>query len=70
MWILDSFSPLRFSFRFAIRYPIRFCCRTKLDSLVHRVLKVWFMPPLDAFLLEICRPPGEELILLADLLRT
>ena len=39
MWILDSLSSLGFSFRFTIRYPIRFCLRRELDAIVHRDLK-------------------------------
>ena len=42
MRILDSFSPLRFSFRFAIRYPIRFCLRRELDAIGHRDLNYFF----------------------------
>ena len=44
MWISYDFSPFRFHFRFAIftRYPIRFCCRRELDSIVSWVLnKCW-----------------------------
>jgi len=42
MWILYYFSPLRFRFRFAIRYPIRFCCRRELDSIVTWVLNKYY----------------------------
>ena len=40
MWILDSFSPLKVGFRFAIRYPIGFCRRRELDAIGHRDLNV------------------------------
>ena len=41
MWILDSFSPVRFSFRIlaTLRDPIIFCFRAELDPVVYRVLK-------------------------------
>ena len=39
MWILDSLSPLRSHFRFAIRYPIRFCLGREFDhAIVRRIL--------------------------------
>ena len=40
MWISNSLSSRSFSFRFTIKYPIRFCFRTELDHsiVVHRVL--------------------------------
>ena len=47
MWILDSFSLLRFSFRFTIRFTIRFSFRTELGSIVHHVLNVSTIALLD-----------------------
>ena len=40
MWIWDSLSSRSFSFRFTIRYPIRFCLWRELDATVHRDLNV------------------------------
>ena len=45
MWIWDALSSHSFGFRFAIRYPIRFCCPRELDSIVSWVLKIYFSFP-------------------------
>ena len=44
MWIWDSLSSRSFGCRFAIRYPIRFCCRRGLDSIVSWVLNIFSSP--------------------------